>query len=62
MPGSKKNLKKIDYDQLKIQEVDYLPPRFDESCMFVLPVVGTSSLHNKAKSMKDMDKRYNDHV
>jgi hypothetical protein len=29
MPGSKNVLKKIDYDKIKIHEVNHLPPRFD---------------------------------
>ena len=29
MPGRKNILKKLDYDTLQIQEVNFLPPRFD---------------------------------
>ena len=39
MLGSKNVLKKLYYDYLKIQEVNYLPPHFDGPCMFVLPPV-----------------------
>jgi len=62
MPGSKNILKKLDYDQLKIEEVDYLPPRFDGPCMFVLPPTTVSASLTKAKSMEGMDKRYDGHV
>ena len=62
MPSSKNVLKKLDYDSLKIQEVNYLPPRFDGPCMFVLPPTGASSSQAKAKSMEGMDKRYDGHV
>ena len=40
MPGKKSILKKLDYDHMKIEEVSYLPPRFDGPCMFVLPLAG----------------------
>jgi hypothetical protein len=62
MPGRKNILKKLDYDTLQIQEVNFLPPRFDGNQMFVLPPVGVSSSHTKAKSMDGMDKRYDGHV
>jgi hypothetical protein len=62
MPGSKNILKKLDYDTLHIEEVNFLPPRFDGNCMFVLPPVGVSSSYTKTKSMDDMDKRYDSHV
>ena len=62
MPDSKNVLKKLDYNCLKIEEVNYLPPRFDGPCMFVLPLVGASSSQAKAKSIEGMDKRYDGHV
>ena len=62
MPGSKNILKKLDYDSLKIQEVNYLPPCLDGPCIFVLPPVGASSSQAKAKSMEGMDNRYDSNV
>ena len=62
MPGRKNILKKLDYDILLIEEVNFLPPRFDGNRMFVLPSIGVSSSHTKAKSMDGMDKRYDGHV
>jgi hypothetical protein len=62
MPGSKNILKKLDYDTLHIMEVNFLPPRFNGNCMFVLPPVGISSSYTMAKSMDGMDKRYDGHV
>ena len=62
MPGSKNILKKLDYNTLRIEEVNFLPPRFDGNVMFVLPPVGPSASHTKAKSMDGMDKRYDGHV
>ena len=62
MPGRKNILKKLDYDILQIEEVNFLPPRFDGNRMFVFPPVGVPYSHTKAKSMDGMDKRYNGHV
>ena len=62
MSGSKSVLKKIDYDKIKIQEVNYLPPRFDGTQLFVFPAAEVSSSQSRAKSMDGMDKQYNDHV
>jgi hypothetical protein len=62
MPGRKNILKKLDYNTLCIEEVNFLPPRFDGNVMFVLPPVGLSTSHTKAKSMDGMDKRYDGHV
>ena len=52
----------LDYDTLQIMEVNFLLPCFDGNQMFVLPPVGVSSYHTKAKSMDGMDKRYDGHV
>ena len=62
MPGSKNILKKFDYDTLLIEEVNFLPPCFDGNRMFVLPSIGVSYFHRKAKSMDGMDKRFDGHV
>ena len=51
-------LKKLDYDTLQIQEVNFLPLCFDDNIMFVLLLVGVSSFHTKAKSINGKDKRY----
>jgi hypothetical protein len=62
MPGSKNVLKKIDYDKLKIQVVNHLPPRFDSTQLFVLPAAEVSSSQTRAKSLEGMDKQYDGHV
>jgi hypothetical protein len=62
MPGSKNVLNKIDYDKLKIQEVNHLPPRFNGIQLFVLPAAEVSSSQTRAKSLDDMDKQYDGHV
>ena len=54
-------LKKLDYDTLQIEEVNFLLPRFDGNQ--ILPfLVGVLSSHTKAKSKDDMDKCYDIHV
>ena len=62
MPGRKNILKKLDYHTLHIELVKFMPPRFDGNRMFVLPPIGVSSSHTKAKSMDGMDKCYDGHV
>ena len=62
MPGSKNILKRLDYDRLKTVQAEFLPPQFDGDVMFVLPPIGPSAVHSKARSMEGMDKRYDSHV
>ena len=62
MPSRKNILKKINYDTLQIEEVDFMPPLFYDNRMFVLPQVGASSSHTKAKFIDGMEKRYDGHV
>ena len=62
MPGSKSILKKLDYDKIKIQAVNHLPPRFDGTQLFVLPAAEVSSSQTRAKSLDGMDKQYDGHV
>ena len=62
MPGRKNILKRLDYDKIKTMEVEFLPPTYDGDVLFVLPAMGSSSSHSKAKSMFGMDKRYDGHV
>jgi hypothetical protein len=62
MPGSKNVFKKINYDKLKIQEVNHFPPRFDGTQLFVLHAAKVSSSQTRAKSLDGMDKQYDGHV
>ena len=62
MPGNKSVIKKIDYDKIKIQEVNHLLTCFDGTQLFVLLVVEISSSQTRAKSMDGMDKHYDGHV
>ena len=49
MPGRKNILKQLDYDKFQTVDVDFLPPQFDGDVLFVLPLVGASTPHSKAK-------------
>ena len=62
MPSRKNILKRLDYDSIKTVSVDFLPPEFDGDVLFVLPPVGPLAAHSKARSMEDMDKRYDGHM
>jgi hypothetical protein len=62
MPGSKNVLKKLNYDNLQIQVVSHLPPRFNGTQLFVLPAAEVSSSQTRAKSLDGMDKQYDGHV
>jgi hypothetical protein len=43
-------------------EVNFLLPHFDGNQMIVLPSIGVSCFHTKAKFMDTMDKCYDGHV
>lgn len=62
MPNRKNILKKFNYDTLQIEKVNFFHSHFDGNRMFVLAHAGIMSSHVKAKSMDNMDKRYNGHV
>ena len=64
MPGYKNILKRLDYDKIKTMDVEFLPPTYDGDVLFILPAMGSSSSHSKAKtkSMFGMDKRYDGHI
>ena len=62
MHGCKNILKRLDYDKIKTMEVELLPPIYDGDVLFILPAMGSSSSHSKAKSMFGMDKCYDGHV
>jgi hypothetical protein len=62
MLGRKNVMKKIDYDKIKIQEVNHLPPRFDGTQLFVLPAAEVSFSQTRPKFLDSMDKQYDGHV
>jgi hypothetical protein len=61
-PGKKNLLKKLDYDSIRHERVEYLPAEFNGDVIFELPPVGSSASRSAAKSMQGMDKRYDGHV
>ena len=61
-PGKKSILKKLNYDKLVVERLDYLPPKFDGDVIFELPSVAPTTSATQAKSMAGMDKRYDGHV
>jgi hypothetical protein len=62
MPGSKSVLKKLNYDSIRIEDVDFLPPSFNGDVIFILPPTLSSAVQKNAKSMEGMDKRYDGHM
>ena len=62
IPGSRSVLKKLDYDKIKIQEVNHLLPCFNGTQLFVFLAAEVSSSQSRAKSMDGMDKQYDGHV
>jgi hypothetical protein len=62
MPGRKNILKKIDYSVIRHECVDYLPAVFDGAVIFELSPTGHTAARLQAKSMQEMDKRYDGHV
>ena len=62
MPGHKNILKRLDYNEIKTMEVEFVPPTYDGDVLFVLPAMDSSSSLSKAKSMFGMDKLYDGHV
>ena len=62
MPGRKNILKKIDYSVIRHERVDYLPAVFDSAVIFELSPTGHTASRSQAKSMQEIDKRYDGHV
>ena len=55
MSGCKNILKRLDYDNIKIMEVEFLPPIYDGNVLFIFSAMGTSASHSKAISIFGMD-------
>ena len=45
MSNSKNIFKKLDYDSFHIGHAQFLPPRFDDNMMYVLPPINSSIVH-----------------
>ena len=55
-------LKRLDYDSLRTENSEFLPPMFDTDVMLVFPPDSSSAAQSKATSIEGMDKRYDGHV
>ena len=61
-PGSKNILKKIDYQSVRHEKVEFLPSVFDGDIIFEFPPIGRESSHSHARFMFGMDKRFDGHA
>ena len=59
---SKSVLSRINFDAIKLQQVDYLPPRYDGDVIFEFPPLGHHGHNTKAKLLRGMDRRYDGHA
>ena len=55
-------MKRLDYNRLKIVQVEFLTPHFGGDIMFVYPPIDSFVAHSKARFMEGMDKRFDGHV
>ena len=56
---SKNVLSRINFDAIKLQHVDYLPPCYDGDVIFEFPPLCDHGQNTKAKQLCGMDRRYN---
>jgi hypothetical protein len=61
-PGSKNPLKNLDFNSIRHERVDFLPPKFDGDVLFEFPPAGPLASQTQAKAMQGMDKRYDGHI
>jgi hypothetical protein len=59
---SKSVFSRINFDAIRIQQVDYLPPRYNGDVIFEFPPVGDHGHNTKAKQLRGMDRRYDGHA
>ena len=59
---SKNVLSQINFDAIRLQQIDYLPPRYDGDVIFEFPPLGDHGQNTKAKMLRGMDRRYNGHA
>lgn len=60
--GSKSLLSKLDFNSIKVEKVEFLPPSFDGDVVFELPPIGKSATPTQARLLRGMDKRYDGHA
>ena len=59
---SKSVLSRINFDTIRLQQVDYLPPRYNGDVVFEFPPLGHHGHDTKAKLLRGMDRRYDGHA
>ena len=59
---SKNVLSRIDFNAMKLQQVDFLPPRYNGDIIFEFPPLGVHGQNSKAKQLRGMDRRYDGHA
>ena len=59
---SKSVLSRINFDTIRLQQVDYLPPRYNGDVVFEFPPLGHHGHNTKAKLLRGMDRRYDGHA
>ena len=59
---SKSVLSRINFDAIRLQLVDYLPPRYNGDVIFEFPPLGGNGYNTKAKLLREMDRRYDGHA
>jgi hypothetical protein len=55
-------LSQINFDAIRLQQVDYLPLRYDGDVIFEVPPLGDHGQNTKAKQLRGMDRRYDGHA
>lgn len=59
---SKNILSRVDYNAIKLQQVEFLPPQYDGDVIFEFPPTGFQGKQTAAKQLIGMDKRYDGHA
>ena len=60
--GARKAFKRLDYNSLDMQRVQFLPPTFNADFLFELPPVDIFDLQTHAKLMHGIDKHHDGHA
>ena len=55
-------LSRINFDAIKLQQVDYLPPHYNGDVILKFPPLGDHGQNTKAKQLRGMDRRYDSHA
>ena len=60
--GSKSALSKLDFNNIKTEKVEFLPPCFDSDVIFELPPIGNSATLSQARLLRGMDRCHDGHA